>query len=206
MDRAITVVTILVILCLSFTIITYLFFRPYEIEGSSMSPTIENGETVLITSSGGVGERGDIVVIDILYDDNFSLSSSEQYIIKRVVGVGGDRIGFVYNQDKSEYYLYLNKGNGWEKTQENFSMKRVSDLFSNIENCLDESELDSKSVLIESGKVFVLGDNRDVSADSRKFGQFSLKSIKGKYLYTLPKDGILEFMFSLVFTKENSIN
>ena len=205
-DRVVTVVTTLLIILLAFTIISYAFFRPFVIEGESMQPTISDEATVLVTSTGGTASRGDIVIIDILYDDNFSVAGKQQFIIKRVVAVGGDKVGFVYNQDKSRYYLYIDKGNGWVKQDEPYEMTRVSDLFSGISVCNDESGLDANHLTIGQGKIFALGDNRDVSADSRKFGQFSLESIKGKYIYTLQKNGILEFLFSLIFNGESSSN
>ena len=205
-DRAITVISILLIAFLAFSIVSYSLFRPFVIIGDSMSPTIADDATVLISNDSNGVARGDIVIIDISYDDNFSVAGKSQFIIKRVVAVGGDKIGFVYSQDKSEYYLYMDKGSGWEKVNEPYKMVRTGDLLSGITVCNEVNELSSNFITIGQGKIFVLGDNRDVSADSRKFGQFSLGSINGKYLCTFEKGGILEFLFSLIYKGENLID
>lgn len=43
---------------------------------------------------------------------------------------------------------------------------------------------------VRSGNVFVLGDNREVSMDSRAFGEVNLRQIKGKILLQIGPDGI----------------
>lgn len=205
-DRAVNAVTVLLIIGFFLTILCYLFFRPYQIKGNSMADTILDGTTAVISTSGGSANRGDIVVIDTSVDDMLSIAGDDKFIIKRVVAVGGDKIGFVYNSTKTAYSVYLNTGSGWQKLNEDYAgeMTRVNDLFTSITVCNDESELDLYGISVQNGKVFVMGDNRDVSADSRKFGQFSLGSIKGKYLCSLVKGGIIEGFLSLIYNSNNS--
>ena len=46
---------------------------------------------------------------------------------------------------------------------------------------------------VRDGNVFVLGDNREVSKDSRMFGEVNLRQIKGKIVLRINKDGITRF-------------
>jgi signal peptidase I len=46
---------------------------------------------------------------------------------------------------------------------------------------------------VRDGNVFVLGDNREVSKDSRMFGEVNLRQIKGKVVLRINRDGITRF-------------
>ena len=200
-DKIINIITILLIILLAGAIIVYMFFRPYYIKGESMLPTIESGKTIVASTVSGNAERGDVVIIDTSVNNTLILDESN-YIIKRVVAVGGDKIGFVYNENKTAYYLYINSGDGFKKISEPYlkeEMTRTDEIFNGIEICEDITQIEHKFIEIKIGNVFVMGDNRNESADSRKFGQFSLNAVKGKLLFQLEKNGLGEFIFKMLF-------
>ena len=104
-------------------------------------------------------KRNDIVVVD--YKD---ANMKETFIIKRVVGIGGDHIEIKDNE------LYLN-GELLEEDYINGAMINSEDMV----------------VDVPEGKVFVMGDNRNNSLDSRKLGYFDFdEDVIGRVFFTVP--------------------
>jgi signal peptidase I len=158
---------------------------PYEVDGASMSPNLHDQERVLVNRTvyfhfdlnnlvnwiPGVEregeneiypfhgpERGDVVVL------NPPLPSSQPYI-KRVIGLPGESISF------EDGYVYIND----EKLDEPYIDGAITRC-GNSDNCSIEE--------IPDGYVYVLGDNRDNSSDSRAFGLVAIESIVGKAWFT----------------------
>lgn len=144
-----------IIIILIFLIIFIYVFGLQQIVGSSMHSTLENGDLVIISKSHyrffNV-KRGDIV--SFLYEDT-------KYLVKRVIGVPGDRIEIKNN------VLYING----EIVEEDYLDNVVTNDFS-----LKDIGYD----IIPDGYYFVMGDNRENSLDSRTIGLVSKKDIIGK--------------------------
>ena len=150
------VIIIVVVLIRSFII------TPIRVNGDSMEPTLNEGETMILNKIGlhhGIN-RYDIVVIDAVDD----------YIIKRVIGLPGDSVAHI------EGKLFING-------------KAVEDIYSKtVTQDFDE-------VKLKEDEYFVMGDNREVSKDSRMIGAVNIDQIKGKtnlILFPLSKFGILK--------------
>lgn len=146
-------------------IVTYgvlYFVQISRVYGTSMVPTFHEGNIVLVDKvfyKRGEPERNDIVVVD--YRD---ANQNETFIIKRVVAVGGDHLEIKDNQ------VYLNG----ELLQEDY----INGTMTNNEDM---------SIDIPEGKVFVMGDNRNNSLDSRKLGYFDFEDdVIGKVFFTVP--------------------
>ncbi|TDM13358.1 signal peptidase I [Macrococcus bovicus] len=156
---------IIVAVALYFVIHQFLFLV-YTINGDSMHPTLKNGEKVIVNKIGyTVGDihKGDVVV--------FHADKTDDYV-KRVIGTGGDKVMYkddnLYVNGKKVDEPYLDE-NKLSKTNvqltENFSVKDIT----------------SPSVdTIPEGKLLVLGDNREVSKDSRYFGLIDEKQVVGE--------------------------
>jgi signal peptidase I len=152
-----TIVLTLVI----FFVVQNFVAQPYQILGVSMEPTLENGQYVLVDKISphfSDYKRGDVVVLEppAGYDEN----GSNVPFIKRVVGVGGDTVevkdGAVYvNGAKlNEPYVYAGE---------------------------ETDPLTSQSVWqVPAGYLFVMGDHRDESEDSRLFGPISESTVIGR--------------------------
>lgn len=124
-----------------------------QIEGSSMEPTLHNGQRLLVNRLAYLGlsepRRGDIVV--------FRAWDQDEDYIKRVVGVPGDEIEVVGDR------LVVN-GNPLDEPY--------------IQN--HPTHGGPGRVVLGPGTYYVLGDNRDNSSDSRLHGPLAADRIVGK--------------------------
>ena len=151
------------VLSYALIIILVLLFKhyiisPIRVDGDSMNPTLKDGDIMLLNEigykTGGV-DRFDIVVID----------TEDDVIIKRVIGLPGDRIKYVDNK------LYIND----KEIEEPFE----HDVTHNFE--LLELGIDN----VPKDKYFVLGDNRGNSKDSRIIGFIDANQIRGNVIKTV---------------------
>lgn len=164
-------------------IVIFTFFtRLSSVDGSSMNPTLEDKERLLISSVGYTPKHNDIVVVwaENLVNDEGGLGKA---VVKRVVGIGGDKIridfdeGIVYRNDEA---LPL-------EVKDGFLYEDGHTINDYTRRPLDyEGE-----VTVPEGYVFVLGDNRNNSRDSRDnaIGLVDERLIAGRvYLRVSPFD------------------
>jgi len=141
-------------------VITILFtfaFRVVNVDGSSMKPTLNNNDKVVVSTVGYKPEKGDIVVIS-------KTDKMNEPLVKRIVAVGGDTVdinfttGVVTVNGSEEHYTQ-------ELTSQQFDI--------------------AFPITVPEGTVFVLGDNRGNSLDSRstRVGCIDERLIMGKVLF-----------------------
>ena len=118
----------------------------------SMFATLHDGDTVYATRDVNSVRRGDIVVVDVTETDSFRNvpldDAKERHIIKRLIAIGGDRIKC--EQGK----LMLDTGEGYRELDEPYLSETVQ-------------TADFGEVVLKADEIFVMGDNRGVSEDSR---------------------------------------
>ena len=133
----------------------------YEVVGQSMMPTLQNKDKVIVTKLSKI-EHMDIVI--------FHGDQGEDYV-KRVIGLPGDKIS--YENDE----LFINNKKVEEPFLESYSAyKNPNDNFTgNFE--LEEM---TGSNRVPPDKLFVLGDNRISSMDSRYFHFVDTEKIVGE--------------------------
>ena len=149
-----------IIIVVSVIIIRSFIITPVVVRGDSMNNTLKNGEVLFlskITYYIHDINRFDVVVIR---------DSSNDLIIKRVIGLPGDNVK--YEDD----VLYING----KKVIDKFGMGKTEDFDLQSICEIKDSGCVSK---IPDDMYLVLGDNREVSADSRVKGLFSKKQILG---------------------------
>lgn len=150
--------------------VLYLFaFTPHEVVGRSMDPNFAEGQFLLAEKFSfyfGEPKQGQVVVFE--YDDRHDY-------IKRVIAVPGDT---VYVSNCSVYV------NGAKLDEREYLESTVCTDYGNYMTS-------GRTITIEEGSVFVLGDNRPHSSDSRNFGPIDIKKIKGRPILRLtPLDKI----------------
>ena len=145
-------------------IIIYVVFNTFigiaVVQGKSMYPTLESGSVILIRKPLREPEIGDIVIIDA--------KTYGKELIKRVIAKEGDvvdidfKTGHVYVNSKLIDEPYVN-----EPTYKDYDIQFP--------------------VTVQEGCVFVLGDNRNESIDSRStaVGQIPIDEIEGIYIRTI---------------------
>lgn len=179
---------------LGLIVLSYILIAPILVDGTSMENTYHDGQTVVMMRTFSSPDRGEVVIVEHGKNENF---------IKRVVAVGGDRVGFVYSDDMSEVYLYIDTGSGFEKQTEpyikNGKMGSVASAFKVITPYINEQALVASGGLkLKADEVYLLGDNRDSSADSRTYGPFKTNAVKGRVVGKV-ENGFLRAFFALLY-------
>jgi signal peptidase I len=151
--------SIMVAIVLAFIIRTF-FFSPIVVDGHSMDPTLQDKERMIVTKI-GEPKRFDIVV--------FHAPDGRDYI-KRVIGLPGDSIE--YKND----VLYIN-GKAYNEPYLEKYKKRLNDGTLTYSFTLKETAVGSGTVPKDS--LFVLGDNRRQSKDSRDIGAIPMEKVIG---------------------------
>jgi signal peptidase I len=130
-------------------------FRVVEVSGRSMMPTLRDGERYLVDrfyyQAGGL-KRDDVVVLE----------RDGEELVKRLVGMPGDRLALVMGPDREVYELA------------NLTTGQKGRLGATPDGTLRPVE-----VTVPAGQYFVLGDNWWRSDDSRSFGPVPRQSIHG---------------------------
>ncbi len=159
------VVETLVLTLVIFLIIKSFVAQPFQIEGSSMEHTFEQGDYVLIdrlTPRWDDDSRGDVVVFQP--PEGWDTPQKTPFI-KRVIGIAGDTVevhedGLVYVNGVAlrEPYLFANAAGVVEPTIASGQGRWV----------------------VPAGDLFVMGDHRQRSEDSRVFGPIPVSSVIGR--------------------------
>lgn len=149
-------------------LIRWLLFAPFIVDGSSMQPNFHTGERIIVNKilyDFRDPKHGEVIV--------FHVPTEGRDFIKRVIGVPGDTVKVegdtvtVNGQVVNETYI-----------QEALDEKHKNNEFYNTEANFP-NEFVTESVVPE-GHVFVLGDNRSNSTDSRRIGYVSYDEIVGR--------------------------
>jgi signal peptidase I len=149
-------ISIAVVFC--FLLLTFVG-QAFRVQGPSMMPLLEDGERIVVNKlvyyMGGEIRRGDVVVFWYPHDPSVSY-------IKRVAALPGDVV------EVREGDLYVNE----KKIDEPYVRAEFKDRQSNL-----------PPTSIKKGYYFVLGDHRNMSLDSRSWGEVPQKYIYGKALF-----------------------
>ncbi len=151
-------------------------FRSYQVDGPSMESTLQNADKLIIwkvprtwasiTGHGYVPKRGDIIVFTQSGLSQFGQQDTKQ-LIKRVIGLPGDHLVL-----KDGQYTVYNKSHpgGFDPDKSLGYGKNIPTTSGNI------------NITLSKDQVFVSGDNRPDSLDSRSFGPIKANQIIGKLI------------------------
>lgn len=160
--------TILVALILALVLRTFVV-QPYQVHLHSMIPTLEEGDMILVSKlSYKLGSPGRQDVVVFLPP----VQGAEKDYVKRVIGLPGDTL------DIKDGKVYINN----EPLIEPYAQGPTNGGKYN-------------HITIEPGTVFVMGDNRTNSSDSRMFGPVSTDKLEGKVLLVFWPFGRIQWGF-----------
>ncbi len=155
-------------------IFTFLF-RVVSIDGDSMENTLIDDERVVISNLFYTPKQGDIVVISRNTDNSLTNASNKEPIIKRVIALEGQTV------DIKDGYVFVDGVKLIEPYTKNYNFDPASttDLYDV-----------TFPLTVEKNCIFVLGDNRHESLDSRasvigKNGQIDKKYVLGRAIFRI---------------------
>ena len=170
-------------LVIAILMITFVF-RSYQVDGPSMEPTLSNNDKLIIwkvprtwadiTGHPYIPKRGDIVVFKESGLSRFGQQNTKQ-LIKRVIGLPGDTVVV-----KNGVYTIYNK-----KHPKGFDPDKTLP-YGNVIPYTSGNE----KIKLGPNQLFVSGDNRSDSLDSRDFGPINANQIVGQLvlkIYPLSK-------------------
>ena len=134
-------------------LVFYVLFNTTQVEGLSMTPTLQPAEYLLVTKDYGQPIRGDVVIIH-LRDEH----GAPHDIVKRIIALPGDTVE-------------IRKDVAWVNgTQEPAYGEVIS----------GQMGVDRPARKVPQGRIYVMGDNRVVSLDSRYIGPLPISEVQGR--------------------------
>lgn len=175
------------LITLSFAILLAMLVRhflltAYKVPTGSMQPTLKPGDFIfsyrLAYKTGNKVKRGDLVTFAYPHQPDVTY-------VKRVIAIAGDHVrishGHLFLNEEEATYQLVNQ------PEENPN-PTVFDLYSEVTYEMNHLIILSKTMVeknfgpfvVPPGEVFLLGDNRDASDDSRYWGTVPIESIQGQ--------------------------
>ena len=155
---------LLKVVCVSLAIIIpvrYFLIQPFYVKGASMEPSFYDHEYLIIDEISyrfNDPSRGDIVVFKYPKDPS-------QYFIKRIIGLPGEIVDIADNR------IYIH---GAEDNNQKFLLEENEYLPA------ENRTLESRKWTLGPDEYYVMGDNREYSLDSRRFGPVDSSLIIGR--------------------------
>jgi len=183
---------ILLAATLAIVLVFSAFITPMRVAAHSMEPTFCPGDVILVETVGprvishfceSCGpQRGDVVIVGSGSGPDSLSPNPDEMFVKRVVAIAGDRIRieqgmvFLNNKPLTEAYVHhkhgLRPSDSWPLEVDGF--------------------FHGRDIIIPPGSVFVLGDNRDESLDSRLWGPISTTKTVAYVLCRIRPSGKLQ--------------
>ncbi len=159
------IIIVVVVLIRSFVI------TPIKVTGSSMYPTLDGGEIMILNKLSSI-KRFDVVIV--------KRNNDSESIIKRVIGLPGDTV------EVRNDVVYIN--------DEELNPDKYGYLDANLVG-LDKLSYSTDKITLDDDEYFVLGDNRLNSIDSHIFGPVKKEEIKGRarlVIFPFKKIGLIK--------------
>jgi len=174
LKSVISTIAILLLAPLIAVLLTAFVFQSYQVDGPSMETTLQNNDRLVvwklprtwarITGHDYLPKRGDIIIFNEPNLAEFGQGTNKQ-LIKRVIALPGERVTV---KDKVVTVYNKQHPNGFRPDATLPYGKVIPDTDGDID------------MTVPAGNIFVCGDNRPDSLDSRAFGPVPLDNVVGK--------------------------
>lgn len=161
-------------------LLTAFVFQSYEVDGPSMETTLENHDRLLvlklprtfakIVHKDYIPHRGDVIIFSTTAVQDGNGDGGEKQLIKRVIGLPGER---VVVQDGHITIFNKEHPSGFDPDKQGSWGNVITTTTGNVD------------VTVAKNEVFVCGDNRTNSLDSRIIGAVPAKDIVGKLVFRI---------------------
>lgn len=148
-----------------------------DVKGLSMYPTILDGAQVVIRETTDI-RHDDIVCFKKLNEEK----NEYEYIIKRVIAMGNDTIAFVKQEETAYFNIYLNDAQLDEYYLDTAMPYGQTTLREFVQNHFERISEFNYKFTVPANEMFVMGDNRRDSLDSRHYGPVPLSDAIGKVI------------------------
>jgi signal peptidase I len=155
----------LVLTLVIFWVIQSFVAQPYQVQQNSMERTLEPGQYVLVDKLSprwDAFNRGDVIV----FSPPPSWTTEDTPFIKRVIGLPGDTV-----EVRDDGIVYVNA----TALDEPYTFKNAEGV-----NEPTTASGDQQRWVVPAGQLFVMGDHRQKSADSRVFGPIEISRVIGR--------------------------
>lgn len=154
------------VLAISFVIVVFsFFFRVCTVDGPSMNNTLFHGEVLIVSDVLYTPKQGDVVIAH-------DTSKLQEPIVKRVIATEGEKIRITYLPNTMLVEVTDKDGNV-SVIEEEYILYEYQKYFG------------TQEYLVPEGKVFVMGDNRNDSLDSRGLGFIDTRTVLGKVIFRI---------------------
>jgi signal peptidase I len=171
---------LLLFVCLRFFVV-----EGYEVQGPSMEPTLQNGDRILVFKlPHKLAQAGFLDFLTPIHENDIvvfeSLEDASKRYVKRVIAMGprGSRAVRAAHTDEgiseNAVSVRIERGTVYVNNQ------RIDELYLPDDLRFRSS---ARTTYLQENEFYVMGDNRDVSKDSRSFGPIGDKDIIGKAVF-----------------------
>ncbi|MDF2821499.1 MAG: signal peptidase [Clostridiales bacterium] len=146
-----------IVIAIIIAVIILYFIWPTRVKQHSMEDTLKSGQFIFASRflyDIGEPELYDIAIMKVDYE-----GTGEKRLVKRIIGLEGD-------------HIVIKEG-----------VVTVNGIVLEENYILGDTTIGSVDLIVERGKAFVMGDNRQTSIDSRSFGTVFLEKIYAKVLF-----------------------
>ena len=141
-----------------------------------MEDTLHESETLIITDVLYTPQRGDIIVF---HDPDISDSLTEDGpLVKRVIATGGEKVKIEYTGDGMRVTITDKNGKQSFEKYDGYTIKTPEEgQYWEQRGYYDDERI------VPEGSIFVMGDNRFNSTDSRRFDCVDERTVLGKVIF-----------------------
>lgn len=159
------IISVVVVVMLAMFIIKTFVISVVTVTGTSMEPAIQEGESWLINKTTKSYQKNDIITF-------YSNEDRKNAVVSRIIAVEGDSVYIDFDSGD----IYVNN----EKIDEPYVTEKTKTGGKYITSLIEDGKYGAETpIVVEKDYVFVIGDNRNNSRDSREFGPISTSSVFG---------------------------